>query len=324
MIRRWHLAAAALCAACGGSSGGDVDGAPRDDGAVADDATDAPPPEPGFHIAAAPFDVPENQLVTRCFFFRTPNTEELGARAFRIRWSGPVQSASLYLTRDEDFGTPGTHSTNDCGFSNVLNAAIWHFTAFESGSQLTFPADDGTGTPIGRAIAPDSGAYLRVLYNNFGQPATVAQIDLDVVAYEPGAAFTRADTYNTADVAIQIGPMEVEALEGGTCVVPAGARFFFLQMEAHKQLTRVRLYDAGAILYEGFDELNPGATVSDADPFLTFASGEMTYECEYTSMVSRVILQGPEFQVDERCDAHTYYFPSVGPKLCLNDVELDN
>ena len=59
------------------------------------------------------------------------------------------------------------------------------------------------------------------------------------------------------------------------------------------------------------------------EKFYTFASGAMTYECTYNNTganMGRVIRSGSSLETDEICMGVGYFFPSTGPKFCLDSM----
>jgi hypothetical protein len=89
------------------------------------------------------------------------------------------------------------------------------------------------------------------------------------------------------------------------------------------QSTATDLKDGASILFMSTNWENPGAMTWLAAPFYTFASGAMTYECTYNNTganMAHVIHSGASLDTDEVCMGIGYFFPSTGPKFCLDTM----
>ena len=57
-----------------------------------------------------------------------------------------------------------------------------------------------------------------------------------------------------------------------------------------------------------------------APDFCTFASGKLTYDCDYSNFTGRTIRTGSSVVTDEVCMAIGLFFPSTAPVLCFNNL----
>src|SRR5690349_15599111 len=94
-------------AACGGNTG------PGDDDNPPADANEDPPPARGFRIVTPDIDIMPGEEVTYCYYFRTPNTEDLAIKNWKSVMS-PGSHHMIYFGTTSDAGTVGSFE-KDCG-----------------------------------------------------------------------------------------------------------------------------------------------------------------------------------------------------------------
>jgi hypothetical protein len=272
-----------------------------------------------FQIVSPAVDVDPGQEITYCYYFRSPNTAQVAVRQWTSHMEVGGADMTLFLTAT-DLQPPGTQSPTNCGFAGISIPA-WTYVAYTADAEMTFPADDGTGKPVGQIIPANQAGYLRLHYLNVTTDPISVHVELDAVAYDANTDVTRADafvTYNTnIDIAAQSSKTETQ-----TCDTPAGANFFSISTHSHKQSVATFVKDAAAILFQGTDFSDPGSLDVATAPFITFASGQLTYQCDYVNPTNRNIQAGDSPALDEQCMAIAWFFPSTKPVICLNSIVL--
>jgi hypothetical protein len=91
------------------------------------------------------------------------------------------------------------------------------------------------------------------------------------------------------------------------------------------QSTATDLKDGTNVLFMGTNWENPGAMTWSATPFYQFTAAGMTYECTYSNTganVNSTIHSGSSYQTDEVCMGIAYFFPSTGPRFCVDSTSL--
>jgi hypothetical protein len=322
---RSGLALVFVLAACGG--GGTTP--PGGDDVQPPDGSDLPPGARGFTITSIDVSIAPGQEITRCFFFRTPNTELFAMK----RWSSEMTAGShhmiMFLTGDTDVGTPGTVSDQDCGgVGNVGpsgGAPSWTYAAQTPTAELALPADDGTGKPLAQEIPPNTAGFIQMHYLNATDAAVNAHVKLVGEAYDTGTVYTKTAPFVTYDGNITIGANEVGHVETTSCSTPPGVKFWLMSTHAHKQAVHTEVRDGTTVMVSSEDWEHPTVAEFNASPFFTFASGTLTWSCTYDNTgdnSTHSIKAGPSAATDEMCMASGYYFPGDQSRFCFNSIPL--
>jgi hypothetical protein len=300
----------------GGNDDGGDDGAPMPDGGF----VDPPPPARGFQVISPDVTIMPGQEITYCYYFRTPNTEELAIK----KWSSAMTPGShhmiLYTTQTERMPA-GTVSSGGCSSFGVNNVPSWTYSAQTPTQELALPADDGAGKPLGQRIAAGTPAYLEMHYLNGSDSPLKAHVTLNAEAHEAGAVFTQTAPYVTYNTQISVGPGATNVVETQTCNVPANVKFWTMSTHAHKQAVKTAVKDGTAVAFSSTDWEHPGSATWLATPFFTFASSKLTYECTYNNIGDNkmdTVVSGPSAEKNEMCMAVGYYFPANKSLFCLN------
>ena len=300
-----HLAI--LLAACGGSE-------PN----LGSDAN--PPPARGFQIISPDVMIAKGQEITLCYYFRTPNTEEMAIKA----WSSVMTPGShhmIFYTTSNDVMPPGTVSPTGCGGFSSTNIPSWTYAAQTPMADEQLPTDDGAGKPLAQKIAPNTPGYFQMHYLNLTDQDIQAHVTLDAIALDANAPYTPTSPYITYNSQISIPPGATNDVESMTCNVPAGIKFWSMSTHAHKQAIETQVLDGANAIFTSMDWEHPGAHTWDTSPFYTFASGKLTYQCTYNNTGTNsttTVVSGPSAQTNEMCMAIGYYFPATKSLVCLN------
>lgn len=224
--------------------------------------------------------------------------------------------------------TPGSHhlilffgdsgkadGTIDQSCGGVTGGGIpyWTYSAQTPTNEAVMPAGIGMTVPAGQKV------YVQMHYLNTGDADIAAHVKIDGETYAAGENYTPAAAYITYNTQINIPAMST-GTAGGTCAVPAGAKFFSMSTHAHKQATHTQVTDGSAMVFQSDNWEHPGTVDWNAEPFFSFASGSLTYRCDYNNPTNRTVREGSSAETDEMCMAVGYFFPATGPKFCINSL----
>lgn len=288
-------------AACGSDNQGDDD--------VPIDAPSAP--GSSFRITTPDITIHAGEEITYCYYTTIPTTETLGVK----RWSSTMTPGSHHLILYfGDSGKPdGTIDQSCGGISGGGGIPYWTYSAQNAVAEAVMPSGVGMTVPAGQK------AYVQMHYLNTGDADIQAHVQIDAETYASAETYTPAAAFITYNTQINI-PANSTGTAGGTCAVPAGVKFFTMSTHAHKQATHTEVKDAAAMVFQSDNWEHPGAQQWTADPFYTFASGSLTYRCDYNNTTNRTIREGQSAATDEMCMAVGYFFPATGPKFCVNSI----
>jgi hypothetical protein len=316
-----HLALglALVLAACGNDNGGGGDDGGGTDGPRPPDGS-IDPPARGFQVVSPDVTIVPGEEVTYCYYFRTPNTEEMAIQKW-VSVMTPGSHHMIMYTTASDTMPPGTLSKTACGNFSAGNVPSWTYSAQTPMNELALPTDDGAGKPLGQKIAPNTPAYLQMHYLNSSDVPIQAHVTLNAEALDAGAPYTQTANFITYNSQISIPPGATNDVESMTCNVPAGIQFWTMSTHAHKQAIKTTVKDGTAVAFTSQDWEHPGAATWLTAPFFTFASGKLTYECVYNNTgtnASRTITAGSSAETNEMCMAVGYFFPATKPLFCFN------
>jgi hypothetical protein len=310
------VAVLGIAAACGG--GGEGDDAVGDD-AVGDDAVGddsagddtIDPPDEGFQLVSPDITLAPGEETTKCWYFQTPNTADLGVR----RWESVMTPGSHHMIvyfSDEMQEEPGT-ITEDCGITGGGGGlgAVWTYSAQDPEADQMLP--EGVGMPV------KAGQYgfIQMHYLNASDTAVDVHVTLNVDTYAEGTEYIHAAPYITFHYTLDIPPMSTGVTFGGSCNVPADRNFYQLGTHAHKQAVHMEVRDGESMVFETDDWSHPGGREWLSAPFHQFTSGTLNYQCVYDNPNNYSIETGDSAQTDEMCMAVGYMFPATRPTICV-------
>lgn len=322
-----------LLAGCGGGS---VTGGLDDPMMIAPDAPPAPPASDaaapvdrlGFQVVTPTLVVPPHSDIAYCYYVETPNPSELSVRRWESHMTEGAQQMILFLTPGPR-QPAGTLTTERCGLASHGIGPVWSYATRLRDDQLIMPADDGTGNAVGQVIGPRQAMLLEVhLANPTGQPIEVrvelsAYVYLDHVNVTPAAPFV---SYNTSiDLPAALGPTTPSTTTvTGQCSVPPSAKFYFLSTHTHKQAVRALVKDGTAMVFHSLNWAQPGQTMWNSEPFFSFETGNLSYQCEYENPNAYRIRYGDSTATDEVCVTIGFYFPARdnAGHFCLNSAMI--
>jgi len=305
------LASFLVIAACQKSptTGGDDTTGP--DAAVLDNAA--------FTVQSTDVTLTAGQEVTYCYYFHTPNTAAIAVN----KWVSDMTPGSHHMIffTGGPAHADGLDMSNSCGIgASTTNVSQWVFASQTPHTEELLPPDDGAGKPLAQLIQPNTlGAFQMHYLNATDGPLTV-HVKLSAYALAAGAAYTQTDAYITYNQNISIAPGAMNFPVTATCNAPPG-KFWLMSTHAHKQAVKTEVLDGSTSLFSSTEWEHPGAKEWDASPFYTMSTGKVTWTCTYTNTgdnAANTITAGTSAQTNEMCMATGYYFPSTGPKICLN------
>lgn len=311
---RWISALSLACLAACGSS----DSPPSDDDGELDGGTsgDLPVPAQGFQVRTPDVVIEAGQEITYCYYLRMPNAAEVGIKRWQSRMTTGSHHMIVYFTSAE-LQPEGTLSSDGCGgLGSLGNLPVWTYAAQSADSAAEMPSG------IGMAVAAGQPAYIQMHYLNTGDEPITVHVTLNGETYEEAEAYTRAAAFVTYNTTVNLPPNATGSVTG-TCAVPSDAQFFALSTHAHKQAVLTQVTDGANMVFESDDWEHPAGVAWDDAPFYSFASGELTYQCDYVNPTDRTITTGPSAETDEMCMAIGYFFPAEAAKMCLNSTVVN-
>jgi hypothetical protein len=274
----------------------------------------------GFQINTPSIELAPGMQGTYCYAFRTPNNHTTAIKAWTSEMLNVARMVMVFTSTEQQ--APGTLSTSNCGLFGFPGGGptpgAWIYAATTPDATFQFPADDGTGTALGQIVPGNQPGFLWMHVVNPTSAPVTAHVKVVGTEYDPGATVTRADSYVAYNGNLNIPPGSTDT-ETQTCNVPAGAKFISMTTHSNKQSTHTYVKDGATTLFEGTDFLNPGVRYVGVAPFDTFASGQLTYQCDYFNPGTNTIQTGESVATDETCIAFGFFFPSTKHVFCYNN-----
>ena len=314
------LAVSSTLAACKGGDTGSGDDTTSPDASVID------PPARGFQVVSPEITITAGQEITYCYYFKTPNTENMVIKKWASQMSPGSHHMILFGTQSE-VQPAGTISATQCGVggASAQNLPAWLYAAQTPTANLALPTDDGTGKPLGQEIKAGTPAYIQMHYLNATDADIKVHVTLNAEAFEANAAYTPTAPYITFNGNISIPPNATGDVETQTCGTPPGTKFWLVSTHAHKQAVKTEVKNgmpaSTDLAFTSTDWEHPGTKAWMTAPFYTFTGDKLTYGCTYDnkgSNASRTITTGDSAQTDEMCMATGYYFPAPKSRICYN------
>jgi len=276
------------------------------------------PPEDGFQVVTPDIPIGPGREETWCYYTRLPNTAAVGIK----RWESQMTDGSHHMIvyfSDNPLKPDGTKE-KDCGIvSRRTIPPTWGYAAQTPHQEFTMP--DG----VGIELLPQQPAMIQMHYLNTSDQEILAHVTLNAHTYAPQETYKKATAYVTFQQSIEI-PRGEEKTFGGTCSVPEGAKFFAMSTHSHRFTMRTEVRDGSEptapIVYQSTEWEHPGNLRWGSEPFFTFASGKMTYRCQYKQDEYPVVRTGDSAKTDEMCIAIGYYFfadkDAIAQSLCVD------
>jgi hypothetical protein len=220
----------------------------------------------------------------------------------------------VYLTSG-DLQTPGTLSTDKCGFTANGVGPVWAYSSDSPDDDAELPLDDGYGMHVGLPLRAGHSGFLQMHYVNATGSVIHAHVELGAYAYDDGVQVTPAGSFYTYSTKIDLPPGSPTApttgMVSGKCDVSPGSKFYLMSAHTHKQGVHSFVNDDTTTVFDSTSWEHPGTKTYPA-PFYTFTSGKLSYQCEYVNPNNYRIQSGDNAATAEMCMAVGYFFPSPG------------
>jgi Copper type II ascorbate-dependent monooxygenase, C-terminal domain len=262
-----------------------------------------------FRVTTPDITIKAGEEVTYCYYTTIPTTEMRGVK----RWSSTMTPGSHHLILF--FGDSGkADGTVDKTCAGLGGQPYWTYSAQSAVNEAVMPAGIGMTVPAGQKV------YVQMHYLNTSDADLQAHAVIEAETYTAAETFIPAAAFVTYNTQISLPPNSTGSA-GGTCAVPADAKFFQMSTHTHWRATRTEVKDAESMLFTASDWEHPGIKTW-TEPFFTFASGKLTYKCDYNNPESVTVREGQSAEADEMCMAVGYFFPATEPKICINSYAL--
>jgi len=272
-----------------------------------------PAEEPAFTIVSSDITVASGEEVTKCFYFHTPNTDNVHIH----KWVSDMSIGSHHMIYFSNLGAqPADGTVDDC--SGVDGTPLPVYGSQIAHQEADFPRDD-VGVQLAQVITPQTAGYFQMHYVNSTDAALVAHIELSAFAMKQGQTFTRTDLFGVYNADIAIPPHATNFKVTGTCDIVQGVKFWSMQTHSHKQTVATAVNDGATTLFSSNDWEHPGTVQWSAPDFYTFANS-ITWSCTYDNIgdnANNTIYDGQSARTNEMCVASGYYFPAAGARGCI-------
>jgi hypothetical protein len=285
-------------------------------------STDEQRPEPeamrvDFGLETPPFALEPGAEQTYCYYTTLGNDRPIAVRRWRSAMTEGSHHMILYRTKVlprptgtlEDCGSRGLISGG--GISDVDSFPVWTYAAQSPEVQQTMPPG------VGQPLDVDQPVIVQMHYlNTFGRELEPT-VRVEVEVYDDGAEYTPAGVYMTYNTQIEVPPNSTSSARG-SCAVSEEAQFFNMTTHSHRFTTQAKVTDGERLIVQTDDWEHPPVESWRRAPFLSFASGQLDYQCEYFNPTAQTVRTGDSAETDEMCMAVGYFFPSTGFTACVN------
>lgn len=277
---------------------------------------DVPVEQAAFQIQSTDLTIQPGEEVTKCFYFHTPNTTQVNVN----KWVSDMTPGSHHMIWFTNFGTqPDDGTIDDCSFDNAF--PIPTFVTQTEHSEIDFPTDEA-GVQLAQRVLPNTAGFFQMHYLNSTDSVLTVNVQLSAYALPDGKPFTRTDLFFTYNNDIAIPPHATGYTVSATCpskpdqiAEMQGARFWQMSTHAHKQMMQAHIHDGATMVLESDDWEHPTSKQWTAPDFMTFTSGQLTWDCVYDNTgtnADSTIRAGQSAKTNEMCMAGGYYFPIIG------------
>lgn len=287
---------------------------------------------PGMHLETPTLTVDPGETGFFCYYFHSSNVTPIAARRIASRFGPGIVDIVWYHTYDSTTGDPadrqppGTLSTTDCGFlGGGATTARWVYSAHRPIDDVTLPADDGAGTPLGLEIDAGQPGFVQIYVSNGGAVPLSTALQLDAEALPEAAPYVPTAGYFTYNALFSVPPDGSEHAYTKTCAVPPSTRFWWFSTRTHEHGTEAKLESVVSgtptTLVVSTDWADPAVATYDPPSFFDFGpTGTLRYTCTFVNSSGAPITPGNDPVADENCVGLGYFFPATGPLACVNDI----
>jgi hypothetical protein len=280
---------------------------------------DLEPPTSGFQIQTPPIEIGPGEEATYCYYATIPISAEAGIKKWTSKMTAGSHHMIVFFTQTE---TQPAGTLANCGGEGggapgggLSSVPVWAYAAQMADQTAEMPAG------VGLTVAANQPAMIQMHYLNTADTPLMATVTLNGETYGPGESYMKAGAFVTYNTLINLPPNSAGSTQG-SCTVPPDARFFVMSTHAHKHALETKVSDGATVVFQSTNWEHPGAKDWPAEPFYTFASGKLTYQCDYYNATSTFVKTGPTTD-DEMCMAVGYFFPATASKMCVNSSVLN-
>jgi hypothetical protein len=278
-------------------------------------------PTSGYQIVTPDYVIPAGGEKFFCYYTTLPSTTTVGVTKYQSQLTPGSHHMILYATKTNiqpdgtmvecNDGLGGAAFSGSGGLSSI---PVWAYAAQTPEGELDMPPG------VAVVLAEKQPLIVNMHYlNATGGPLTV-HVTLNIETLAPGVTYTPSASFVTFNTQINIPPHGTQTVSG-SCPVPAGAKFFTMSTHSHSHTTMDTVSDGTKTVLTTTDWSNP-TKQTWASPFYEFASGKLTYQCQYDNQSDSTVTVGNSAQVNEMCMAVGYLFPASSTTFCLNSTEL--
>lgn len=258
---------------------------------------------------------------TVCMTLRLDNPEPVYVRRFRAEIAEGSHHLIVYKSNDaNESPTP----TPCGGFSGLFSGDYPIFIAQQALSDLAFPTDAETGTPVAFKLEAQQMLQFELHYIN----TTAAP--LDVIADVHFDTIPISETVIESDFSFW-GTINIDIPPNSAASTPVkfqkaldGTKVFAVTTHQHQLGTRMRVWhatdknDQSTVVADESDWANPALELFD--PPLEFNDKKgLAYQCEWNNTTQQQVGFGEGFY-DEMCFLWHYYYPSKGFQYCTDGL----
>ena len=268
-------------------------------------------------IDTPPFTLQPGEEKFYCYYTTLPTAEATGI--YRMASSMPAGSHHMIVfktrTAQQPDGTLMECENFGMGSGGITDVPAWLYASQDPERQLTMPVG------VGVAVAAGQPVIVNMHYINLSDVPLTAGVHIELDTFRPGVTFTPARSYITFNTQIDV-PAGATGSAGGTCDVPAGAKFVFLSTHSHQYTTRAQVHDGDRMVLETTDWAHATVAEWQAPSYYSFSSGKLTYRCDYNNTTNQPLRTGESAIANEMCMASGVIFPAHGDTFCINSFTI--
>ena len=276
---------------------------------------DSPPP-PGdavYSIAVPDFTLQPGDEKFYCYFTTLPVAANTGVSSYASTMT-PGSHHMIMFFMPEQVQPDGTLvECSSFGGGGLASIPIFAYATQEPDANEPMP--DGVGV----ALAANQPVMVNMHYFNVTEQPITASVHIDVHTYAPEVTFTPAHAFVTYASKISIPPNSAGSA-GGTCTTPPDANFIFMSTHSHRYTTRAQILDGSDVVVDTTDWAHATIEKWLEAPYRQFASGALTYHCDYYNATSAPVTVGESALTNEMCMAAGYFFPADHDVYCLDNA----
>lgn len=197
---------------------------------------------------------------------------------------------------------------------NMSNIPVWLYASQTPDNEVVMPEN------VGIALTAHQPVIINMHYVNTTDAPMTAQVNIEMERYAPTFHFTEAHAFITFNTKINV-PAGGTGSAGGTCQIDPIWNFVMMSTHSHQYTTAAKVYDGSSMVLETLDWAH--ATVARFEqPYYNFASGNVTYQCDYHNTTNMPLTTGESAISNEMCMAVGLFFPATRDTFCLNSLTV--